>query len=119
MGWNTTILILNDAADQIDGDVSFPGKLRQAINLVGHRREMGLRRDGQVDVPVGNHGNACTVIEKHHADQTVLVAVGGNHATVVHRTFAHNDHHTAEGQERLLRDFADAMGFRLVRKPKK
>jgi hypothetical protein len=116
MGWNTTVLILNDAVHLIEGDKSFPGKLSQAIALAGAARG---RRDGQVDVSIGNHLNGCTVVTKHHADQTALIAVGGNHATVVHQTFGNDKHHTAEGQERLLRDWAEAMGFRLVRKPKK
>ena len=116
MGWNTTIMILNDAADLITTDADFPEKLRQAILAVGSGIHDNSR--GQIDVSIWNHCNACTVIEKHHADQTNLIAVGGNCATVVHRAFG-STHHTPESQERLLRDWADAMGFRLARKPKK
>jgi len=116
MGWNTTVLFLNDGVDGLTDDPEFPERLRQAITAVG----LGIRDNsrGQIDVAIRNHLNACAVIEKHHADQTALIAVGGNCATVVHRTFG-STHHTPEAQERLLRDWAEALGFRLVRKSTK
>jgi hypothetical protein len=83
MGYNTTILVLNDALDTIEGDPDFGKKLCDAIRSMG---VMGGRRRGPVNVPVGNHANPVTVIETHHADQTALIAVGGNCATVFFTT---------------------------------
>jgi hypothetical protein len=76
MGHNTTILVLNDALDVIEKDPEFGKKLCDAIRKVGNGRR------GPINVPVGNHANPVTVIETHHADQTALIAVGGNNATV-------------------------------------
>ena len=76
MGYNTTILVLNDALDVIEKDPEFGKKLCDVI------RKVGNGRNGPINVPVGNHANPVTVIETHHADQTALIAVGGNNATV-------------------------------------
>lgn len=113
MGYNTTVIILNDAAHKIESDPAFPRNLHLGIMKAGSR--IGPRGDGQQTVSIGNHMNGCTVVETHHADQTVLVAVGGNHATPVFQSFGPGDHHTEAGQEKLLREWAAKMGFRLVR----
>lgn len=111
MGDNTTVIFLNDAINALPEDADFGRRLYHAILAVGAFTQSDRRF-----VRVGNHGGACAVVESHHADQTTLVAVGGNSATKVFQTFGDRDHHTDEGQERLLRDWADKMGFRLVRK---
>jgi hypothetical protein len=79
MGYNTTILVLNDALTHIENDPDFGKKLCKAIRELG---VMGGMRRGPINVPVGGHANPVTVIETHHADQTALIAVGGNNATV-------------------------------------
>lgn len=76
MGFNTTVVVLNDALDQIAKDPEFGKNLVDAI--------MRRRRDGEyVTVPAGNHCNAAEVIETHHADYDVLVRIGGNTGRVV------------------------------------
>jgi len=69
MGCNTTILVLNDALDQIENDPDFGKNLVRAI--------LTLDREGG-NVSAGNHVNAATVIETHHADGNMVVVVGGN-----------------------------------------
>ncbi len=70
MGFNTTVVVLNDATHEIENDPKFGQKLVRAIRALAH--------GSQQDVTAGNHCNAATVIETHHADGNVLVAVGGN-----------------------------------------
>lgn len=81
MGYNTTIVVMNDALDTIAKDPEFGKRLSDAIAEAGFRRK-------PVDVSAhgGNciHVNAATVIECHHADQNVLVRVGGNHGEALH-----------------------------------
>jgi len=109
MGFNTTVVVMNDAGDQIANDPTFGKKLAQAIRgMFGDR--------GPIDVSAGNHLNAATVIESHHADNTVLVAVGGNFATALLQTGGYR-HHEVQGQEQLLRDLADKLGYRISKKP--
>jgi hypothetical protein len=77
MGFNTTVVILNDALDAIENDPDFGKNLVAAINKVLH--------GGPVDVSAGCHYNAATVIETHHADYNVIVSVGGNYGKVIKR----------------------------------
>jgi len=76
MGYNTTVIVMNDALGQIENDPEFGKKLAAAI------RANGLRNK-PVDVDAGYHGNAATVIETHHADFTAVVGVGGNTGIVL------------------------------------
>ena len=76
MGYNTTILIMNDAVQYLDQDPDFGKNLKQAILEVSARGK-------SVDVPIGNHSNGCQVIETHHANQTAVITVGGNRGKVV------------------------------------
>ena len=69
MGFNTTIVVLNDAANQIENDPDFGKKLVRAM--------LTLDREGG-NVSAGNHVNAAQVVETHHADNNMLVSVGGN-----------------------------------------
>ena len=81
MGWNTTIVVLNDALSFIEQDPDFGKNLCRAI------RQLNAEPEG-VDVPActpggGVHCNAARVIESHHADYEVLVRVGKNFGEVV------------------------------------
>lgn len=76
MGWNTTVVVLNDALDQIEKDPLFGKKLAQAIRDLHDPK-------GWRDVSAGNHCNAAEVIETHHADYNVLVSIGGNTGKII------------------------------------
>lgn len=112
MGWNTTVVVLNDALDQIEKDPHFGANLARAVRHMPVARHHG---ESRVDVAAGNHCNAACVVESHHADSTVLVSVGGNLGIEQASTYGWN-HHEPAGQERLLRAWADKLGFELVRK---
>jgi hypothetical protein len=81
MGFNTTVVVMNDALGYIESDPDFGKNLARAI-----ARAWG---GGPVDVPAygphgrGVHCNAAVVVETHHADHDVLVRVGGNRGEVV------------------------------------
>ena len=81
MGYNTTVVVLNDAIDFIENDPEFGKRLGAAI------REASAYRK-RVDVPAhsgkgGIHCNAASVIESHHADYNVFVRIGQNYGEVV------------------------------------
>lgn len=79
MGMNTTIVVLNDALSEIENDPDFGRNLVTAI--------CSLRHGKPQYVPAGGHCNAAIVIECHHANDNVLVEVGGNTGRVVQLTF--------------------------------
>lgn len=103
MGYNTTIVIMNDALREIREDQNFGQKVADAVSLVS--------RGEPVDVSAGNHGNAATVIETHHADTMKLIAVGGNFGYDM-GCVGFNDPTPVD----ILRDLADRLGYRLVKK---
>lgn len=109
MGYNTTVVVINDALDQIEKDPEFGRKLARAISEVG-----GYRKT--IDVSAGNHANAATVVESHHADLTAVVTVGGN-LGINHFTQRGWNHHTEEGQVELLKAWAKRLGYTLVQDP--
>lgn len=108
MGFNTTVVVMNDALGAIERDPDFGKKLSQAIAQVCVERD-------PVDVSAMGHCNAATVIETHHADQTAIVTVGGNYGTLQVYSWGHS-HHTAESAEKHLREWAEKLGFTLSKK---
>lgn len=82
MGYNTTVVVLNDALSFIEDDAEFGKRLVQAIleaGTSGRKKVTVAARSSRG----GIHCNAATVIESHHADHTVFVKVGGNFGEVV------------------------------------
>jgi len=76
MGYNATVVVYNDALDAIEKDPEFGKKLAAAITHVGC---FGDQSDSLSRSPsAGNHCNAAYVVETHHADHLVAVAVGSN-----------------------------------------
>lgn len=122
MGYNTTVLILNDAWGQImDNPDEFVAKLNPLISGGLHhelrRQHQGLREigSGGVDISVGNHCNAATVICNEHADQTHVILVGGNYATDLGTAWTYK-HHTKESMQSALNAVLDQYGLKVVDK---
>ena len=79
MGFNTTVVVMNDALAQIEHDPEFGKNLARAIYEVQRGKPVDVPACGERSV----HCNAATVIESHHADYMVLVEVGRNSGRVV------------------------------------
>lgn len=103
MGYNTTIVIRNDALGQIESDPLFGASLARAISQLSHSR-------GPVEIPAGQHGNAAQAIETHHADVTTVITVGGNFGKKQAETYGSCHHEDRELQLRLLNAWAQALG---------
>ena len=108
MGFNSTILILNDQLSSIERDPE--GFVKEMVNAISSIGCSGDKQDF--------HPGQSTVMSVSHADTVTILAVGGNHSTVLGRVYNGGKHHTPEDQEFILRRLADEYGFRLVRKPK-
>ena len=113
VGYNTSMIVLNDALGDIAKDTEFGTKVRDAVD----RLTLRMHTHG-IDIHSGCSVNAATVIESHHADETVIVAVGGNCASLLHGTNG-SDHHENEFVLRALREMAESMGYKLVKRRKK
>jgi len=106
MGYNTTVVVMNDALDQIKNDPAFGEKLARAV--------MGFNIPVRgKDVAAGNFVNAATVVSQHHADAVHLVAVGGNYGRDLGHVVSWRDQ---TDDEKILRALADKLGYTLRKK---
>lgn len=101
MGYNTNITICNDHLGDYERN---PERFTRVI--CGG----ALKRDGDDQWGI-------TVVPSEHADATQLVAAGGNFATKVFTGWYCGSHHTEDGQVKLLRQWADSLGYRISKKP--
>lgn len=107
MGFNSTVLVLNDRMGEIERDPeAFVKEMLNAIQRSGYP-------DDQVDFYPGQS----TVMSMAHADTVTILAVGGNCATKLGQFHNGGHHHTEEAQVQLLRQLADKYGFSLRKKP--
>ena len=115
MGFNTTMIVMNDALHCIKEDPDFGCKLAEAI--IQCAGSGILQGNHLADVPAGSFANAATVIESHHADGTAVVAIGGNIGTNLGIVFPYGD--KEEYSVRVLRQLADQLGYQLRKKPRR
>ena len=108
MGLNSTVIILNDGLHEIQEDKEFGAKVAAAIQK--------LRPNQAEVIGSGSHSNVAYVVETHHADNTAIIAVGGNHASNLGVTFKTTHHHKEDVQIDILKQLADRLGYRLVKK---
>lgn len=108
MGYNTTVVVYNDALDQIERDTEFGKKLSNAIYMLN-------QTPSGVDISSGSYANAARVIESHHADATTVVTVGGNLGVVQASAYGWRQDDEAL-QLRLLKNWASRLGYALVAK---
>jgi hypothetical protein len=114
MGFNTTVVVHNDSLHTIEKDPDFGKNLVQAIRVMDCHRS-----DKVIDVPSINHANAAEVIETHHADQIVAVAIGANSGAELGYAGHWSLFHEGEkGKVEMLRTLADKLGYQLRKKPK-
>ena len=112
MGFNTTVVVLNDALPYIEEDPEFGKKLARAIS----EASLGHKVDVRASNGMVSHGNAAQVIETHHADGTAVVAVGGNMGVKLGSAFVgYSDDYNVD----VLRALADQMGYRISKKPER
>lgn len=108
MGFNSTIVVLNDALDYIKEDPHFGKTLYEAI------LEQHLRGD-YVDIHAGSFCNAATVIEQHHADFLVGVVVGGNTGSNLGYIGPYSlDPQTEDGKRAILKGIASKFGLEIA-----
>jgi hypothetical protein len=95
MGFNTTLLILNDAMGEIDKD---PAGWWQ-------KTQRQLYEPPNTDYGFGHHGNGFRVVANSHADMVNVIAVGGNYASILGTIYNGNHgHHEVADQLRILRE---------------
>lgn len=111
MGYNTPVLILNDAMEGLKTDPNVGKKLYDAI---GETQLREYRQNGR-SFSIGNHANGGLAFESRHADEAQIIAVGGNCMTrITNLYYGWSD---MNDPAKLLARMADQLGYKLV--PKK
>jgi len=102
------MILMNDATQAIKEDKDFGANVAAAMTQIV--------RGTPVDVSAGNHVNAATVIETHHADTTALVSFGQNTGMCLGQFWLCGD----ESHEiKVARALANSLGYTLHKKPKR
>jgi len=114
MGWNTGVVILNDALNDIE---RYPEEF--VSELMKSMRSFLNQGGKPVDVSVNGHVNAASVFHQSHADETGVFAIGGNHATRLLKIYNGGNHHTDADKLSLLKSLANEMGYNISKKPDK
>jgi len=101
----------NDAVNEIDNDP------KGWWEKTWHELLCLSRKDRDGVYGFGNHCNHFQAVSNEHADDVVLIAAGGNYATVIDKEYGgwNIGHHTVDGQIELL----ERILKRLKRKKKK
>jgi hypothetical protein len=110
MGWNSTLVVLNDALHQIKEDKSFGEKVYNAVGKLS----LLPNCSGLVDISAGNHVNAAHAVETHHADRTALVAVGQNYGRSLGIFFPYGEED--DESVRVLKELARKLGYVVYKK---
>lgn len=114
MGYNTTVVLLNDALSSIEADKDLGKKLADATRAWwAPPRDDGHRF---IDVSAGGAVNALSVIHTHHANQLVPVLVGGNHGWPIAETYIPSGTPVERMEKELLYELARKYKYILSKK---
>lgn len=105
MGYNAAVMFLMDSIDLARKDpAKFVDDLIYAIqtkhDFIAHRHDCG------------------TAFHLDHADSVRVYAIGGNCVSELKVGWHSGDHHTKEGQVKIVKKLAEELGYKLVKKAK-
>lgn len=110
MGFNTGVLILNDALNGVqENPQQFANNFMRAFGKF-------QQTHAPADFAIGNHVNGGTVFHMAHADVTGVYAIGGNHTSKLSTAYNGGKHYKDEDKVKLLKQLADEMGYSISMK---
>lgn len=116
MGYNTVVMFLNDNIHQCKDHA------QEVMDAIYNRAAGGIddeRAEDENRPYIKNHywmPYQISVPSVHHASETALIAVGGNCCTKVLHTYGCH-HRDEEDQVKLLKEWADKLGYKVSKKP--
>ena len=108
MGYMSIFFFFNDCHGVIEKDSNF-GKVIANTISAGYGKKY-------VDVQASTGQIVGELVTQHHADEHMVTVTGANCAQVLHHGLGWSDWRKPEVQENILRNMADNLGFKLVRK---
>ena len=112
MGYNSVVMICNDAIDVIEKDPQ--GWWQKAWSKL-----CGLSYKKSEKFGYGNACNYFDAVWNQHADFTGVIFVGGNCSTVFGSSFNGGRHSTEEEQIKVLKEILREKGYSIRKLPKK
>ena len=119
MGFNTTVVVSNDALHTIAKDPDFGKNLAKAIQSIGCRTDESIGVSATDGLAI--HCSAAEVVECHHADDLVAIAIGCNGGTELGYAGRYNILHKENKDEQkieMLRNLAESLGYTIRKNPK-
>jgi hypothetical protein len=111
MGYRTVVVLFNDQCSEWENDPELGKKIAAGMNFCGDRLGRFDRSFNPADLRYGR------VVQCVHADtQTVSILDGYDMDTVLH-SFWRPGEKEDEKAVRLMKEFAEKHGYRLVKKP--
>lgn len=111
MGFNATMVIMNDHLHEIRDDKEFGSKVYDAVSRVA----IGI----PVDISTDHCMRVATVIESHHADGYRVLMVGANEGVVLgYAGHWSKDPHKKEDLKTLMNNVLEEYGLKVVKKRK-
>lgn len=106
MGYNSAILIHNDAMGCLDD--------QQVLQTWWQNMHSAIQSRNLIDVSIAYNANGSSLFHMDHADYTGIYAIGGNYTTQLGSRLGYS-HHTQENKLEILKELAKDMGYRLVK----
>jgi hypothetical protein len=103
MGLMTNITILNDSIEDIEKDLK--GWWENKVKIPMSSTEI---RENMIS-------NDTTVNSVEHSSVTTILAVGGNHTTVLGYSSLNENHADPEVQIKLLKELASTLGYKVIK----
>lgn len=110
MGYMTTYVVLNDAANGLKDNPDVGNTMRDML-LEIQNKPLGTVVEGRIE----GCGNGVKAVSQHHADTVSVILVGGNHATEVGRVANSGRCHERDDVVDVLGLVANGLGFKLVK----
>jgi len=107
MGYNSVIVVMNDALHNIASDKEFGNKLSDAVSY-------HWVKNTHVDVSAKGFANAATVLGTDHSDVLVPYLIGGNSGSRIEEVYLSWNDDSKE--EKLLKLLAEKLGYSLRKK---
>lgn len=119
MGYNTSILLLNDAAGYIRDNAQQFADNAYAMMIGDIKRSTGEVLKPGDSLAVGNHGNPMRLIHRSHADEVATVILGKNISVTLNtrHTAPYDSIRDTDVQVVLLKEAAKKLGYNLHKIP--
>jgi hypothetical protein len=118
MGYNSLLFVLNDRLSDINRDP----KTFWENGQEAHRAAMNCKPDREKterQLEARRFAHQSEWVWNGHADQVGIVAVGYNTPVVLGSAYCVGDFTKEAGQVEILKQLADSLGYKLIKKPNK